>query len=70
MGILLLQQRVETVVRRDAAPGDTVTLGCNVSYHIETTWIKQPPGESPTFALTAYISNDGQLSVKNQLSPR
>ncbi|KAL4640584.1 hypothetical protein GN956_G12433 [Arapaima gigas] len=70
LGILLLQQCVETVERRDAAPGDTVTLGCNVSYHIETTWIKQPSGESPSFALTAFIRNDGDLFVKNQLSPR
>uniref|UniRef100_A0A8C9RNA7 Ig-like domain-containing protein n=1 Tax=Scleropages formosus TaxID=113540 RepID=A0A8C9RNA7_SCLFO len=57
-------------LRRNVVPGDTVSLRCNISYHVEITWIKQPTDESPALLLTAHIGNDGKLFIKKQLSPR
>ncbi|KAL6109977.1 uncharacterized protein ACO6RY_19154 [Pungitius sinensis] len=49
--------------------GSTITLGCNISYIHDTTWLKHNPDLTPTVVLCASL-RDGKAAQEFQLSPR
>ncbi|KAM6941924.1 uncharacterized protein PEZ65_003897 [Lycodopsis pacificus] len=49
--------------------GSMVTLGCNLSYIYDTTWLKHHPDLTPTVVLCASL-REGQAVKGCQLSPR
>uniref|UniRef100_A0A3B3T069 Ig-like domain-containing protein n=1 Tax=Paramormyrops kingsleyae TaxID=1676925 RepID=A0A3B3T069_9TELE len=64
----MLQSNQATETFR-VAPGDTIHLGCNISYHIDTTWIKHASGHNPVIVLAARMANSGKLTVGYSASP-
>ncbi|KAJ8332019.1 hypothetical protein SKAU_G00429960 [Synaphobranchus kaupii] len=70
-GFVFIQQSSESTKWTEVRIGDTVNLGCNISYHTETIWMRQNIDRIPTVVLISGPNyHDGRVFSKKTLSPR
>ncbi|KAI1889974.1 hypothetical protein AGOR_G00168430 [Albula goreensis] len=71
IGFVLVQQPCESAEWKGIKLGDNVTLGCNISYEIETTWLRHTTDQLPTVLMVnSPIKTDLTVFSKNTLSNR
>ncbi|XP_035272378.1 uncharacterized protein LOC118226694 isoform X1 [Anguilla anguilla] len=70
-GLFLVLQASESAEWIKVRLGDTVLLGCNISYHAETIWMRQNIDQIPTVVLISGPNrHDGEVFSKKPLSAR
>ncbi|KAJ8285297.1 hypothetical protein GJAV_G00025230 [Gymnothorax javanicus] len=69
-GFLFMLQSSESEIMK-VHLGETVILGCNISYHQETIWMQQNTDEIPTVVLISGPNHpNGEVFSRKSISPR